>query len=127
MASPTNLPGDLVVPGDIRVTGSITPAIAKANILALAELQVFPIRLTDFRVWDNMAALLPTAGATDDLGIIEGTFATATPSLQTEDLKAAGATNNYASKANFIPRPNSALSSNNELAQAGPLPNSLVL
>ena len=96
MASPTNLPGDLVVPGDIRVTGSITPAIAKANILALAELQVFPIRLTDFRVWDNMAALLPTAGATDDLGIIEGTFATATPSLQTEDLKAAGATNNYA-------------------------------
>ncbi len=96
MGSPTNLPGDLVVPGDIRVTGSITPALAKANVLALAELQKFPIPLTDFRVWNNMAALLPTAGATDDLGIIEGTFGSATPSLQTEDLKAAGATNNYA-------------------------------
>lgn len=96
MANPTNLPGDLVVPGDIRVSGSITPAIAKANILAMAELQIFQIPLTDFRVWDDMAALLPSAGATDDLGLVEGTFGTNTPTLQTEDLKAAGATTNYA-------------------------------
>lgn len=96
MATPVTIDGDLVVSGDIRVTGSLTPAKAKSAILAQAENQVFPIRLTDFRVWDNMAALLPTAGATDDLGIIEGTFGTATPSLRTEDLKAAGATNNRA-------------------------------
>lgn len=88
-------------PGDVsctnlRVSGTITPAMAKSSVLALAELQPFPIPLTDFRVWDDMAALLPTAGATDDLGMVEGTYATATPSLRTEDLKSAGATNNYA-------------------------------
>lgn len=88
MANALNLPGDLVVPGDIRISGSITPAIARANILTMVELQPFPIPLTSFRVWDNMAALLPTAGGTDDLGIIEGAFGSATPSLQTEDLKA---------------------------------------
>lgn len=97
MANPTNFAGDIVVPGDIRVTGSITPAIARANILALAELQVFPIRLTDFRKAgaNELDELLPNPGLTDDLGIY-GTFSSATPSLRTEDLKAAGATNNYA-------------------------------
>jgi len=96
MAYPTQLPGDLVVPGDIRVSGIVSPALARVSILAASSLQKFPIPLTSFRVWDNMAALLPTAGATDDLGIIEGTFGTATPTLQTEDLKALGATNNRA-------------------------------
>ncbi len=91
-----SFPGDVAIASNLRVGGSISPAKAKADILAMAELQVFPIPLTSFRVWDNMAALLPTAGATDDLGIVEGTYATATPSLQTEDLKAAGATNNFA-------------------------------
>ena len=37
-----------------------------------------------------------TRGATDDLGLVGGTFGTNAPSLQTEDLKAAGATLNYA-------------------------------
>lgn len=96
MANPTNFAGDIVVPGNIRLSGSITPAIAKANILAIAQAQIFQIPLTSFRVWDDMAALLPSAGATDDLGLVEGTFATNTPSLQTEDLKALGATSNYA-------------------------------
>ncbi len=96
MANPTRVAEDLEVPGNLRVAGSITPAKAKSELLAMAELQVFPIRLTDFRVWDDMASLLPSAGATDDLGMIEGTWSTNTPSLQTEDLKAAGATNNRA-------------------------------
>ena len=47
-------------------------------------------------MWNDFNLLLPSAGLTDDLGIIEGTFTSATPSLQTEDLKTAGATNNYA-------------------------------
>jgi len=96
MTSPVNIPTDLVVNGGLRVTGSITPALAKSDILALAELQAFPIPLTSFRVWNDMAELLPSAGATDDLGLVEGTFGTATPSLRTEDLKSAGATNNRA-------------------------------
>ena len=96
MASPVSLPGDLIVAGSIRLNGSLTPAIAKANILALAELQPFPIPLTDFRVWDAMQTVLPGTPATDDLGLVGGTFGTATPSLRTEDLKAAGATNKRA-------------------------------
>lgn len=95
MPYPVSLPGDLIVPGSLRV-GSISPAIAKANILALAELQAFPIPLTDFRVWDALQTLLPGTPATDDLGLVGGTFATATPSIRTEDLKAAGATNKRA-------------------------------
>jgi hypothetical protein len=96
MANPTTLPGDLIVPGNARITGTITPAKTRANILAEATLQAFPIPLTSFRRFDDMAQLLPSAGATDDLGIVEGTFGSATPTLRTEDLKTAGATNNRA-------------------------------
>ena len=96
MANRVDFPGDISVPGDIRVGGSITPLKAKSNILALAQLQPFPIPLTSFRVFDDMAALLPSAGATDDLGLVEGTHGTNTPALQTEDLQDAGATSNSA-------------------------------
>jgi hypothetical protein len=96
MGSPTSLPGDLIVPGNIRLNGTLTPAVAKANILALAELQAFPIPLTDFRVWNAMQTNLPGTPLTDDLGLVGGTFGTATPSLRTEDLKTAGATTSYA-------------------------------
>ena len=95
MPYPVSLPGDLIVPGSLRV-GSVSPPIAKANILALAELQAFPIPLTDLRVWDALQTLLPGTPATDDLGLVGGTFGTATPSIRTEDLKAAGATNKRA-------------------------------
>jgi len=87
MANPTSLPGDLIVAGNIRLNGSLSPAVTKANILAMAELQSFPIPLTDFRVFDAMASLLPSAGAADDLGLVGGTFGTATPSLRTQDCK----------------------------------------
>lgn len=96
MANSTTFPGDIIVAGDIRVNGSISPKIAKSNLLALAELQAFPVPLTNFRVWDALASLLPSAGANDDLGLVGGTFGTATPTLRTQDLKAAGASSNYA-------------------------------
>lgn len=96
MASATSLPGDLIVSGDIRVNGRISPPIAKANILELAEYQAFPVPLTDFRVWDALQTLLPGTPSSDDLGLVGGTFGTATPSIRSEDLKAAGATNKRA-------------------------------
>ena len=96
MATPVSIPGDLIVAGTIRVGAGISPAISKANILALAELQAFPIPLTDFRVWDAMQTLLPGTPSADDLGLVGGTFGSATPSLRTEDLKTAGATNKRA-------------------------------
>lgn len=96
MALALSLVGDLVVSGNIRLGGTLSPALDKENILALAELQPFPIPLTDFRVWDALQTLLPGTPATDDLALIGGTFGTATPSIRTEDLKAAGATNKRA-------------------------------
>lgn len=96
MANPVQVPGDLVVAGDIRLNGALTPALPKANILALASAQAFPVPLTDFRVFDAMATVLPGTPASDDLGLVGGTFGTATPSVRTQDLKAAGASNNRA-------------------------------
>jgi hypothetical protein len=96
MANPTNVPGDLVVPGDLRLVGNLTPAKPRSSFLSLAELQSFPVPLTEFRVWDAMQTLLPGTPSADDLGLIGGTFGTATPSLRSEDLKALGATNKRA-------------------------------
>jgi len=96
VANPTTLPGDLIVAGDLRVNGAVNPKIAKSNLILLAELQAFPIPLTDFRVWDAMQTLLPGTPSADDLGLVGGTFGTATPSIRTEDLKALGATNKRA-------------------------------
>lgn len=96
MANPVTFPGDLIVAGDIRVNGRISPSMSKGNILALADLQPFPIPLTNFRVWDALHTVLPGTPAADDLGLVGGTFGTATPSLRTQDLKAAGASSNRA-------------------------------
>lgn len=88
MANPVTIPGDLIVAGSIRLNGTLSPAVTKANILAMAELQPYPIPLTNFRVWDAMQTNLPGTPAADDLGLVGGTFGSATPSLRTEDLKA---------------------------------------
>lgn len=97
MANPTSFPGDIVVKGNVRVTGDITPTKARSAILASTSDATFPIPLTSFRVHDDMAALLPSAGGNDDLGLVEGTHGTATPMLQTQDHQSAGSMQiNYA-------------------------------
>ena len=53
----------------------------------------FPVNLTDFRIWDAMQTNLPGTSSGDDLALIGGTFGTASPTIRTADLKAAGATN----------------------------------
>lgn len=78
------------------MNGTLSPPISRANALALSELQPFPIPLTDFRVWDALQTLLPGTPSSDDLGLVGGTFGTGTPSVRSEDLKAAGATNKRA-------------------------------
>lgn len=96
MATGLVVTGDAIISGNIRLGGTLSPAVAKASILALAELQPFPIPLTDFRVWDALQTPLPGTPATDDLGLVGGTFGTATPSLRSEDLKTLGATSKRA-------------------------------
>lgn len=78
-------PGDVSIAGDLRVGGVIQPAKARSQVLAIASLQPFPIPLTSFRTFDDMAALLPSAGGDDDLGLVEGTHGSATPTLQADD------------------------------------------
>lgn len=52
----------------------------------------FVIPFTDLRVWDAITTLLPSAGGTDDLGLINGTWGSAPPSIQTGDVKNVGCT-----------------------------------
>lgn len=85
MANPVTIPGDLLVPGNLRVTGTITPAMTKSNILAIAELQPFTIPWTLWRVHDAMHTNLPGTAANDDLALIGGTWTTGVPSIQTVD------------------------------------------
>jgi len=78
------------------VAGSITPTLARSAILSQVELAQFTVPWTAWRVWDAMQTNLPGTPLTDDLGLVGGTWASASPSLRTEDLKAAGATASYA-------------------------------
>lgn len=95
MSTPLRIPHGAIVEGDLRYTGSLLPALPRAS-LEQDNLAEYPIPWTAWRVWDALATNLPGTSATDDLGLIGGTFATASPSIQTSDLKAAGATTRYA-------------------------------
>lgn len=95
MADPTTFPGDINVPGVAYLRGGIQPPPGRDE-LEQDNLQVFKIPLVGFRVWDALQTNLPGTSAADDLALIGGTFGTASPSIQTSDLKAAGATARYA-------------------------------
>jgi len=97
--STVSITHDVVIGGDLRVSGTATFASVNGigrSGLAQDNVQVYHIRPEQWRVWDDMDSPLPSTPANDDLGIIGGTFGTDSPSVQTEDLKAAGATNKYA-------------------------------
>lgn len=87
---------DLTVTGTLKVgEDAISPQL-RSSILRQTDNSVFPVPLTDLRVWDAMQTNLPGTAASDDLAIIGGTFGTAPPIIQAGDLKAAGATTRYA-------------------------------
>lgn len=71
------------------------PKIAVDQVVQRDE-QEYVVPLNLCRVHDAFATVLPAAGADDDLGLVGGTLGTNAPSLQTGDLKAAGATTRYA-------------------------------
>lgn len=90
----TRLPTDLVVQGNLAVTGSI-PTIARSS-LEQNTVQLYQIPWEAWRVWDAYQTNLPGTSAEDDLGLYGGTWGTNPPSIQTYDVKAAGALNLYA-------------------------------
>jgi hypothetical protein len=82
-----------VIQGTLTVTGT-PPALTRDQLTQATERH--KIQLADFRIYDAFATNLPGTSSSNDLGLVGGSFATNSPSLQTADLKTAGATNNYA-------------------------------
>lgn len=86
---------------DVRINGNLTiggdnPEILRSD-LRQDNLALYTIPWTAWRVWDAFHTNLPGTAATDDLGLIGGTLATNAPSLQTQDHKSAGSSqDNYA-------------------------------
>ena len=93
----TTLSGDVTVTGTLRVAGGSgnMPKRDRAD-LSQETLVAYPLDLLNARVHDDIRAMVPAAGAADDLGLYGNTFATDSPTLETGDLKAAGDTNRYA-------------------------------
>lgn len=92
MVAPINFPA-------VNVQGKLTFGSIQeipADSVAQRQLARFPIPWEAWRVWNALHTNLPGTPATDDLGLVGGTFGTESPSIQTEDLKAAGATSSYA-------------------------------
>lgn len=89
-------PSDLshVFEGPVAITGTF-PNYPRSSAIQ-ESLAVFPIDLTSFRVHDAFQTNLPGTSATDDLGLIGGTFGTGVPSLETYDVGSVGATTLYA-------------------------------
>lgn len=94
MVKKITYPTGLHVEGDITLTGNL-PLMARARHQQDTE-QEYMIPWEAWRVWNAYGTNLPATPLTDDLGLVGGTFGTDSPSIQTEDLKAAGATTSYA-------------------------------
>jgi hypothetical protein len=93
--------GSVQVGGSLELLGSVSGVSRES--LTQENLAVYPLLPESWKVHDDLDTPLPSTPATDDLGLIGGTFGSATPSLQTEDLKAAGATTNYARRTFALP------------------------
>lgn len=87
---------DLTVTGTLKCDEAAISPQTRATILKQDPLKVFPINLTDLRIWDAYATVLTGTANTDDLGLVGGTFGSAPPLVQAGDLKNAGATTRYA-------------------------------
>lgn len=110
MAGPSIITNDTRFGADVSFDGTIssfpsasisnthistTAAIATSK-MAQRVLAEYPIESFHWRIHDALQSPLPTTSATDDLGLIIGTFGTNAPYIGTSDLKAAGATTRYA-------------------------------
>lgn len=95
MASQLSVPEDLIVRGNATILGTLLPGLSRTDLLQ-EPLARYKIQPTDWRVWDAFQTNLPGTSAADDLALIGGTFASASPSIQTYDVKAAGSLTLYA-------------------------------
>lgn len=88
MANATQLPGDLIVNGDLKFSGTLL-GLTRAMIGKESSVR-YPIKFSDFRVVGTCQPL-PNTSATTILGIVCPAFGTDGFSLRTYDVKSAGA------------------------------------
>lgn len=79
----------------IKAPGGYLTDVKRAEIEQDTS-QLYVIPWESFRVHDAIATNLPGTAANDDLGLYGNTFGTGSPSIESGDLKAAGATSRYA-------------------------------
>lgn len=93
MATSASFPGDVVVNGNIRVGGLLTPTRTRAEILSQVDLCPLIIPWRAWRVWDTAFTELGiTALSDDDLIYVGGTWGTDPPCIQAGDVKGASKT-----------------------------------
>lgn len=87
-----------IIDGNAHVSGTLSATaisgIARTSIST--ESAAHQIKLSDLRVWDAMATVLPGTSAADDLGLYGQTFGTNSPQVMSYDVKTVGATSLYA-------------------------------
>lgn len=66
--------------------------VASRATMVQQDLLAYPIAMRDLRTWDAPATVAPATPANDDLGVVYNTFLTLGPTLESGDLKNAGAT-----------------------------------
>lgn len=87
---------------DVRISGTLAiketgvSAQTRLTILKQDALAIFPVNMTDLRVWDALHTNLPGTAAADDLALIGTTFGSTAPRVTAGDCKALGATSRYA-------------------------------
>lgn len=86
--------GDLTITGSLTVNGS-KPSYTRTDLTQEAN-AAFPVDLTTLRIHDAPQTNLPGTSTGNDLALVGTTFGTDALAVETADLKAAGATNNYA-------------------------------
>jgi hypothetical protein len=87
---------------DVRISGTLAiketgvSAQTRLTILKQDALAIFPVNMTDLRVWDAIQTNLPGTAAADDLALIGTTYGSTAPRITAGDCKALGATSRYA-------------------------------
>jgi hypothetical protein len=87
MADTNNIPGNFIVGGSVTadtLTGGTINGMTRAQ-LPQEAFQIYKQRLTDMRVHDAIATVLPAAAGADDMGLVTGTPGTDAPTLQGVD------------------------------------------
>lgn len=91
--------GGVTIYGEVKLYGTVT-GVARTD-LDQDNLEPHGIPLESWQT--SSLQQLPATPSTPDLGIVAGTHGSATPSIQTEDLKAAGATTSKMRRTFVVP------------------------